>query len=469
MPAASRPFDDIRDLLRKMPKADETARAAAREREGQLTKPAGSLGRLEDIAEWMAAWQGSARPHVDRPLVAVFAGNHGVVAQGVSAFPPSVTEAMVANFQAGGAAINQICKTFDISLKVYELALEKPTGDITREPALDEKACAATMAFGMEALASEPDLLVLGEMGIGNTTTAAAIYHALYGGQAEDWVGRGTGVDDEGLRRKADAVRAAVARHKAYLDDPLQILARLGGRETAAIAGAILAARLRRTPVLLDGFVVCSAAAVLLALDDCALDHCLAAHISAERAHRHALKLIGKTPLFDFGMRLGEGSGAALAVGIVKAAVACHNGMATFAEAGRGGQGRALSAGEDERQIRKLIDAWIAASNGRNLPALMDMMTDDVVFMTPGRAPFGKAEFAADVERMKGVAIDARAEVQEIEVSGPRAYIRNHIQVELTSPGQAPKRMSGYAMSVLRKEADGRWRIARDANLVRPE
>ncbi len=192
----------------------------------------------------MAAWQGSARPHVDRPLVAVFAGNHGVVAQGVSAFPPSVTEAMVANFRTGGAAINQICKTFDISLKVYELALEKPTGDITQEPALDEKTCAGTIAFGMEALASEPDLLVLGEMGIGNTTSAAAIYHALYGGQAEEWVGRGTGVDDDGLRRKADAVRAAVALHKPYLDDPLQILARLGGRETAAIAGAILAARL---------------------------------------------------------------------------------------------------------------------------------------------------------------------------------------------------------------------------------
>ena len=242
--------------MRKMPKADEAARAAAREREGQLTKPAGSLGRLEEISEWMAAWQGSARPHVDRPLVAVFAGNHGVVAQGVSAYPASVTQAMVANFQAGGAAINQICKTFDLSLKVYELALEKPTGDITQEPALDEKSCAATMAFGMEALASEPDLLVLGEMGIGNTTAAAAIYHALYGGQAEEWVGRGTGVDDEGLRRKADAVRAAVAFHKPHLDDPLQILARLGGREIAAIAGAILAARMRRTPVLLDGFVV---------------------------------------------------------------------------------------------------------------------------------------------------------------------------------------------------------------------
>jgi uncharacterized protein (TIGR02246 family) len=129
-----------------------------------------------------------------------------------------------------------------------------------------------------------------------------------------------------------------------------------------------------------------------------------------------------------------------------------------------------VSAGEDdERQIRKLIDSWIAASNARNLPALMDMMTDDVVFMTPGRAPFGKAEFAADSQRMKSVTIDARAQVQEIEVFGPRAYIRNHIQIELTSPGQAPRRMSGYAMSILRKEADGRWRIARDANLVVPE
>ena len=338
MPLASRPFDDIRDLMRKMPQADEAAREAARERQGQLTKPAGSLGRLEEIAEWMAGWQATPRPHVDNPLVAVFAGNHGVVKQGVSAYPPSVTQAMVANFQAGGAAINQICKTFDLSLKVYELALEQPTGDITEEPALDEKACAATMAFGMEALAAEPDLLVLGEMGIGNTTPAAAIYHALYGGEPEDWVGRGAGVDDKGLKRKAEAVRAAVARHKQYFGDPLEILARLGGREIAAIAGAILAARLRRTPVLLDGFVVSSAAAVLHALDNAALDHCLAGHVSAERAHRQALKLIGKTPILDLGMRLGEGSGAALAVGVVKAAVACHNGMATFAEAGVAGK-----------------------------------------------------------------------------------------------------------------------------------
>jgi nicotinate-nucleotide--dimethylbenzimidazole phosphoribosyltransferase len=338
MNVPTRPFDDIRALVGAMPTPDKAALAAVRAREAELTKPTGSLGRLEEIAEWLAAWQGAARPHVDAPLVAVFAGNHGVVAHGVSPFPPSVTQAMVANFSSGGAAINQICKTFDISLKVFELALERPTGDITQEPALDEKACAATMAFGMEALASKPDLLCVGEMGIGNTTVAAAIYHALYGGKAEDWVGRGTGVDDAGLRRKADAVRAAVARHREHLGDPLEVLRRVGGREIAAMAGAILAARLQRTPVLLDGFVVCSAAAVLHALDASALDHCLAAHVSAESAHAEALRRLGKAPLVDLGMRLGEGSGAALAVGIVRCAVACHNGMATFADAGVAGK-----------------------------------------------------------------------------------------------------------------------------------
>jgi nicotinate-nucleotide--dimethylbenzimidazole phosphoribosyltransferase len=331
------PFDDIRALLTNMPSVDAAALAAARARESQLTKPAGSLGRLEEIAEFMAAWQGG-KPHVDAPLVAVFAGNHGVVAQGVSPFPASVTEAMVANFQAGGAAINQICKTFDISLKVYELALSQPTGDITIEPALDERACAATMAFGMEALASGPDLLVLGEMGIGNTTIAAAIYCALFGGAPEDWVGRGTGVDDAGLKRKAEAVRAALKTHQGHLDDPLEVLRRLGGREIAAMAGAILGARHQRTPVLLDGFVVCSAAAVLHALDPGALDHCLAGHVSSENAHAKALGELNKAPLLNLGMRLGEGSGAALAVGVVKAAVACHTGMATFAEAGVAGK-----------------------------------------------------------------------------------------------------------------------------------
>jgi nicotinate-nucleotide--dimethylbenzimidazole phosphoribosyltransferase len=332
-----RPFDDIRQLLANMPALDAQALAAAREREAQLTKPAGSLGRLEEIAEFMAAWQGG-KPHVDNPLVAVFAGNHGVTAQGVSPFPPSVTEAMVANFQGGGAAINQICKTFDLSLKVYELALSQPTGDITVSPAMDERGAAATMAFGMEALAGGPDLLCLGEMGIGNTTVAAAIYCALFGGEPEDWVGRGTGVDDAGLKRKADAVRRALKLHEEHLDDPLEVLRRLGGREIAAMAGAILGARHQRVPVVLDGFVVCAAAAVLHALEPSALDHCLAGHVSAENAHARALREMNKAPLLSLGMRLGEGSGAGLAVGIIKAAVACHNGMATFAEAGVAGK-----------------------------------------------------------------------------------------------------------------------------------
>ena len=336
--ASTRSFDDIRALLHKIRGPDEAAIAAARARQAELTKPAGSLGRLEDIAAFLAGWQGTSRPRIEKPLVAVFAGNHGVVAQGVSAYPPSVTAAMVANFRAGGAAINQICKTFDLSLKVYELALEEPTGDMTKEPAMDEAACAGAMADGMEALRSGPDLLVVGEMGIGNTTAAAAIHCALSGGAPEHWVGRGAGVDDAGLKRKAGAVARALARHQSALDDPLAVLSRLGGREIAAMAGAILAARIRRTPVLLDGFVVSSAAAVLHGLDPSALDHCLAGHLSAEQAHVEALQRLGKTPLLNLGMRLGEGSGAALAVAVVKAAVACHNGMATFAEAGVAGK-----------------------------------------------------------------------------------------------------------------------------------
>ena len=305
-----------------------------RARDAQLTKPPGSLGELEHIVAWLAAWQGKARPSVDRPLVAVLAANHGVVAQGVSPYPPSVTRAMMENFAAGGAAINQICATFDLGLKVFELALDIPTSDITQGAAMDEKSAAATFAFGMEAIAGGADLLALGEMGIGNTTIAAAIYLALYGGKAKDWVGRGTGVDDAGLARKIAAVETAVALHKPHLGDPLEVLRRLGGREIAAIAGAIMAARMERVPVVLDGYVVCAAAAILHALDPHALDHCIAGHLSAEGAHADVLARLGKKPLLALGMRLGEGSGAALAIGVIKAALACHTGMATFAQAG---------------------------------------------------------------------------------------------------------------------------------------
>ena len=327
------PFDDIRALFALMPDASEPAVAAVRARQARLTKPAGSLGRLEDLVAFLAGWQDKAEPTMTRPLVAVFAANHGVAAQGVSAYPQSVTKAMMANFSAGGAAINQICGTYGLGLKVFDLALDLPTGDISLEPALDEKAAAATFAFGMEAIAGGVDLLCVGEMGIGNTTVAAAIYHALYGGRAADWVGRGTGLDDAGLARKTAVVAAAVERHAVQGADPLELMRRLGGRELAAIAGAIMAARLQRIPVVLDGYVACAAAALLQALDATALDHCLAGHVSAEGAHREVLRRLGKEPILDLGLRLGEGSGAALACGILRAALACHDGMATFAAA----------------------------------------------------------------------------------------------------------------------------------------
>ncbi len=327
------PFDDIRDLVTRMPPLDLEAVAAIRSRDATLTKPLGSLGRLETLVEWLGAVQGTPHPAIDHPLVAVFAGNHGVVAQGVSPFPASVTRAMVENFGRGGAAINQICASSGLGLKVFELALELPTRDITEDAAMDEAACAATMAFGMEALAGGTDLLCLGEMGIGNTTVAAALYHGLYGGTPADWVGRGTGVDDAGLARKTDAVARAVALHGAATD-PLDLLRRLGGREVAAIVGAILAARTQRVPVILDGYVVCAAAAVLHALSPSLIDHCLASHRSAEAAHGRVLERLGLEPLLDLGLRLGEGTGAALAAGLVKSALACHTGMATFAEAG---------------------------------------------------------------------------------------------------------------------------------------
>ena len=337
MAASGLPFDDIRELLALMPEASERAESDLAERQARLTKPPGSLGKLEEVVAHLARWQNKGLPTIDRPQLAVFAGNHGVVRRGVSAYPASVTRAMLETFAAGGAAVNQICATYGIGLKVFELALDVPTGDISREAAMSEPACMGTVAFGMEAVAGEVDVLGLGEMGIGNTTVAAAIFAALYGGTGADWVGRGTGVDEAGLARKAAVVDEALALHAGNLRDPLEVLRRLGGREVAALLGAILAARLQRVPVVLDGFVVTAAAAVLHALEPTAIEHCLAAHVSAEQAHREALRRLGLKPLLDLGMRLGEGSGAALAMGVIKATVACVRDMATFDQAGVAG------------------------------------------------------------------------------------------------------------------------------------
>ena len=339
MPAASAiPFDDIRGLVAGMPGPDLDAIAAVRARDAVLTKPPGALGRLEEIAAWLAAWQGRAPPAVNRPMVAIFAGNHGVTARGVSAYPAEVTRQMVENFARGGAAINQICLANDLGLKVLDLALDVPTGDITCEVAMEEADCARTMAFGMEAVAGGADLLCIGEMGIGNTTIAAAIFAALFGGPVLDWVGPGTGLDGEGMERKRGAVESALTTHHGHLSDPLEVLRRVGGRELAAMAGAIIAARHQRVPVIVDGYVATAAAAVLFAIDEHAVDHCLFGHVSAEPGHRRALARMNKVPLLDLGMRLGEGTGAALAAGIVRAAARTHAGMATFAEAGVSGK-----------------------------------------------------------------------------------------------------------------------------------
>jgi nicotinate-nucleotide--dimethylbenzimidazole phosphoribosyltransferase len=334
MTDAGAPFDDIRRLVTTIPGPDEAAVQAVRERDRELTKPPGSLGRLEELVEWLAAWQGKPKPTVERPLVCVFAGSHGVAARGVSAYPAQVNRQMLENFAAGGGAINQICASLGLGFKVFDLALDLPTKDIVEEAAMDERSCVATMAFGMEAVAGGIDLLCVGELGIGNTTVAAAIFAALYGGPSARWVGRGTGVDDDGFRRKTAAVESALARHRDHLTDPLEVLRRLGGREVAAIAGAILAARLQRIPVVLDGYVTAAAAAILHALEPAAIDHCIAGHLAAEGAHREVLERLGLVPVLALGMRLGEGTGAALAAGIVRSAAATHRDMATFAQAG---------------------------------------------------------------------------------------------------------------------------------------
>ncbi len=330
-------LDRLRAALADLPGPDAAAVAAARARNAQLTKPPAALGQLEDLAIWYAGWRGTDRPAVTAPQALVFAGNHGVAARGVSAFPAEVTAQMVANFRAGGAAINQLARSFGARLDIHALALDRPTADFTASPAMTGDELCAALATGWSAVDRNADLLVVGEMGIGNTTAAAAIALALFGGSAADWTGRGTGLDDAALAAKTRVVAAGLARHPAAASDPVEALRCLGGREIAAMTGAILCARQLRIPVLLDGFICTAAAAVLEAARPGALDHAWAGHVSAEPGHARLLAALGKTPLLSLGMRLGEGSGGVLAIGVLKGAVACLSGMATFAEAGVSG------------------------------------------------------------------------------------------------------------------------------------
>jgi len=330
-------LDDIREFCRDLPGGDTGAAEAALRRQQVLTKPPGSLGRLEELAIWLAHWQAREIPALDRVTVAVFAGNHGVTARGVSAYPQAVTGQMVTNFVAGGAAINQLAGLAGADLRVVPIELERPTRDFTVAAAMDIDEFLNAVDIGYRTVPPDGDLVAVGEMGIGNTTTAAVLCAAVLGGGAAHWAGRGTGVDDAGLARKRAAIEATLDLHRAILGDPLTIAAALGGRELAGIAGAVLAARRHRIPVLLDGFVATAAVVPFARLDIAILDHCRAGHVSAEFAHRELLRQLGLKPLLDLGMRLGEASGAGVAILLLRAALACHMRMATFAEAGVSG------------------------------------------------------------------------------------------------------------------------------------
>ena len=328
-------FDDaaaVAAFAADLPAPDAAAAAAARDRQATLTKPPGSLGRLEDLAVFMAGWQGTPRPRIEVAQALVFAGNHGICAQGVNPFPQEVTALMVENFARGGAAINQLATLAGARLDVVPLELDRPTADFTEGPAMLMGDCLAAMRAGADAVDPAARILILGEMGIGNSTVSAALAHATFGGAAGDWVGPGTGADATGQTRKAEIVAAGLARHGAL--PPLDRLAALGGREQAALCGAVLAARAYRIPVILDGYICTAAVAPLHDLGPEVLDHCLVGHASAEPGHARLLSALGKAPILSLGMALGEGTGAALALTILRGALACHDGMATFEDAG---------------------------------------------------------------------------------------------------------------------------------------
>lgn len=329
-----RQFTDVPSLLRSLPGPNHEAVQRTRDRDQVLTKPPGALGRLEEIVEYLAAWQGDRGPSVGEIGVRVFAGNHGVASRGVSAFPPEVTHQMVANFEAEGAAVNQISKIAEASFEVIALELDTPTADFTTGPAMSETDFMNAFSAGWEATPADLDIVAIGEMGIANTTSAAALALALYGGDAVDWVGPGTGVQNDALALKTRVVADAAALHTKDTSDPIDLLRRLGGRELVAMAGAIVHARLNHTAVLIDGYVAGAAAAALECASKGALDHCLAAHVSAEPGHHRLLRKLNKSPVLDLNMRLGEASGAALAIPVLRSAVACHIGMATFNDAG---------------------------------------------------------------------------------------------------------------------------------------
>jgi nicotinate-nucleotide--dimethylbenzimidazole phosphoribosyltransferase len=314
--------NSIRSRLAELPEPDGAAIAAVHARAADILRPPGALQWLDDVAAWIAGWHHQALPRVEHPVGLVFAADHGVAAAAnVSALEPKVTAAVFAAFAEGRSTIRAFARHAGATVEAIDVGIGKPTADIRHEAAMTPERFAEATETAFAAVdALDGDLLVLGEIGIGNTTASAAVAAALAGGEAAAWVGRGTGIDDETLTRKRAAVQQAV-RRIAGITDPLEVLREVGGAELVAIAAAVVAARHRSLPVVLDGYVVTSAVLPLVLLAPAILDHCTVGHCSAEPGHRLLLDRLGKRPLLDLDMRLGEGSGAMAAVPLI--AMAC--------------------------------------------------------------------------------------------------------------------------------------------------
>ncbi len=327
----------LADRLVALPAPDSAAIEAVRTRASNVLRPAGALAWLDDIAVWKAGWQRSVTPTVERPSALVFAGDHGVTAAGVSNYPSDVTAAMLAATRQGKATINAFARSAGATVTAVDVGVGEPTGDMRVEAALSRERFDEITRIAFDAVdALDTDLLVLGELGIGNTTAAAAIAAAFAGGEATVWVGRGTGVDDDGLARKRAAVQESVRRIAGVID-PMEILREVGGSELVGMAAACVAARHRSIPVVLDGYICTSAMLPIHRANGAALDHCIVGHCSAEPGHRLLLDRLGKQPLLDLDMRLGEGSGAMAAVPLVRMACAGVVEVPTFDEFFRAG------------------------------------------------------------------------------------------------------------------------------------
>lgn len=327
-------YSDIEAQLKEIAKPSSDSATSIAASWNTRLKPVGSLGRLEEIAIQVGAAQSSESPRVDKPALRLFAGSHGIVEEGVSSVPPQVNQQMVQVFAQGGAAINALCRSNFIDFKAYDLGVDRPTKSFLKEPAMSSDEVIEAFNIGWNSVPQFCNLFAVGEMGIGNTTPSAAIISTVTNTPIDTIVGRGAGLSDEQLDRKTNVLKTALNNRKAELNSPLEILASIGGREIVAMTAAILSAANKKIPVVLDGVISGAAASIAFELQPNTIGYCLAGHCSAEPAHRAFVDHYKLAPILDLGMRLGEGTGAAVAMGIVRNAIECFQNMASFADVG---------------------------------------------------------------------------------------------------------------------------------------